>query len=156
METETLVIGTLITLLCIIPFILAIKKNSKNKNFISQSLKILAETKNKMLSEIDTCRDIGISISSDNQYLFFIRLNESSAQTEIIEMSKFSKCEINQVKSNKSSELTIFQKIELKLIPKSTKENHISLLLYETMEYTQLNGELQLAEKWNKRINSLL
>ena len=155
MDLSTLFIGLISTLTFVLPFTL-IYLNSKKRNAKAfYQLNKLAEQHNCQMQEKEIFAGLSFGIDTQKKVLFFVDSNENREQSKVLELENFAKCQINRVVKEfivNNEKQSIITKIELLFTGKAgTKDEHIEIFDYE--KKSQIFGELQLADRWNLRIN---
>jgi hypothetical protein len=132
-------------------------KKNKKKQFV-QTLTDLAEKNNCKISEHDLWNNSLIGIDTSANQLFFIRKNGENAISNVIDLQGIQKCRVinsSRVVTNKDSNHTVTDKIELALTSPDAKISDTILEIYNTnRDNLFLNGELPLAEKWAAIVNT--
>jgi len=153
--------GTIIVLVILIIIVLAVvilNSNKKNtKKLFVQTLSDLAEKSNCKISEYDLWNNTLIGIDKNAHKLFFIRKTDDNSISNEIDLSGIQKCRFNnssRVVTNKESNHTVIDKLELALTSPDPKIADTVLEFYNTnRDNLFLNGEQQLTEKWAAIVN---
>lgn len=132
MDSGTLVIGAIMIAICILPFILINNSIKKQKKQLLQALLALSDQKNCKMTQYELGSNLAIGIDENADLLFFFKRLKDK--------------EISQ-------HVNLKDKLELCISPKTKSRPDIFLEFYNSEENLQLNGELQLIEKWAKIIN---
>lgn len=145
--------------LCIIPFILMIRSNIERENKLLQSLQTISSINNCKITLHEISGDLAIGLAEhDNAIVFFKQGKEKETQ-RFISLAPFRSCKINnQGRTIKSSDdnYRITEKLELLFEPQEKNGTPIALEFYSRNDSFQLNGELQLIEKWEALINTYM
>lgn len=158
MELGTTIIGCLVLLLCIIPFIvIGYKRRLESKNKL-QELMSYAAKYNSSIQNYELWGNSSIGIDETSHQVFFISLERGSKIFQRIELSHIENCAIN----NNSSSITannknyrIVEKITLCFSPKDKKlEKQYINIYHAELHQLPIAGELNIAEKWNALINA--
>lgn len=159
MDLPNLIIGLVVLLLCAAPFILMNRHSKNKKQKLIQTLNQLAASSGNSITEFDVFNDAIIGIDQNNKTLFFVKKLEELNVEEKISLKDYQKSEVKKKMSNHhgpSSNMQIIKKIHLHFQPKSSENREVNLEFYDENTQFQLNGELQLAEKWVVKCNQFI
>lgn len=158
MDLSTALIGIISVLAFAIPIAVIYINNKKREMKSFQKLHDLAARRNCAIQDKEIFVGMSIGLDKNNTALLFINSNENQEVSQFINLNNFSKCHVNRsvqefnVNNDKQSQIT---KIELHFLGKTgVKDEKIEIFDYE--KKSQLFGELQFAERWCSRINSIL
>lgn len=158
MSLKTELIGIILILLTIFPILFIIKSKRKKEKEFLQTLFDLANLKKFKIEDHEMWKNAVIGIDKMNHQLFFIRTVHGLNIKKIINLSDTFLCKL--VTSNKTQSIVnayqnSIQKIELVFMQKKNNEAFDTLEIYNSdFDNLTLSGELQIAEKWTKIINS--
>ncbi len=155
MDTSTLIIASVIIVLCALPVFLL---NQSHRNRIrkgKKTLSKLATAANTTIGEYHIEQCFNIAIDTQKKQLFFTRLN----QEYTIAFKDIKKCTIllqdHQV-GQKGNTYTVVDRIALALQPQQGTAG-IELDFYNVeCDKRAVADEQRLAEQWQKRINACL
>ena len=88
-----------------------------------------------------------------NKIIFF-KKKEGASVSQFVNLSEIQDCKAikrTNATTFKNEDVTLFEKIELKFIPINKNKGEISFELYGP-ENRQVNGELQMADRWSAQI----
>lgn len=162
MEIGTTIIGLVSVALCVVPLIIIGKsKRNKEKGFLT-SLQGIASAHNCKIATHDFGIDFSIGLADNNQFVFFYKKLKENEIKECIPFSSIASCKVfsgtHQVKTKEGNE-TRLDKLELIFQPKDRSFSSTSFEFFNVQNFTQPNGEIQLARKWEtivkERLNSL-
>ena len=158
METGMIVTTTILIALCASPFFLIGYSTKKRENQLKKELKSIIAPLNGAISEFDIINDFIIGLDSTSHKIYFYKKAESDPFFQEINLNNVRSCEIekstNRIKKGKSFSNEI-QNIAL-LFTLKNKDSLDRIELYDYNKSTQINGEIALADKWNKKINFFL
>ncbi|WP_130733680.1 hypothetical protein [Flavobacterium sp. J27] len=143
------IIGILIFIIIFIPILLINNKLNKKRKRLIDALNQFAAQENKRVTEFDTWTDNSIiGISTDKEYLFFIR-NKNDYHTKIkIPVNQIKNSYTNQQKNNSKS----IAFLELIFEMQHQNEN-IRLEFFKADKKDAIMGEeLRIAKKWIAKI----
>jgi hypothetical protein len=157
MDLPNLIIGFVVLLLCAAPFILMNRHSKNKKQKLIQSINQLAASSGSSITTFDVLNDAIIGIDQNKRELFFVKNLEELVVEEKIILKNYQPIQVKKKTANhkgNSFNNQFIKKIYLHLEPKSTAIKEVNLELYDEETQFQLNGELQLAEKWEKLCNA--
>ncbi len=158
MDLGNIILGAIILAICIGPLVIMYYKSVNANNKMLQSLKDIAQEHNCNISKHEFCNNFAIGLDEDNNYAFFSKQKEEEPISQFVDLSEIQDCKpIKRTSFTKIKDenITFFEKIELKFVPKNKNKAEITFELY-TPENRQLNGELQLVDRWSEHINEHL
>jgi len=152
-----LIIGLVLILIIILTVAYLNSGKNKNKEQFIQTLFDTAEKSNSKISDNDLWNNTLIGIDKNANKLFFIRKSEDNPISNEIDLSGIQKCRVinsSRIITNKESNRTVIDKLELALTSSDPKITDTILEFYNTnRDNLFLNGELQLTEKWVAIVN---
>lgn len=152
MNLATSIVTLVLITICISPFIIMGIKKVKNKKQKRQYLNQLANENNLKIGQNDVFGHFSIGMDSNNEQLFFYRnQNEHDNMAIAIKFSDIKSCFINKIGDKNS-----VKKIELCLHSNVKNQQDTNLIFFDNQTEFQLNGQLQLAEKWKNIIQRQL
>ncbi len=159
MNPYTVIAGAVLLAVCILPLFIIIRSRKKVENQMSKSLEKIANASNCQLSFKDLSGNFAIGIDDNKKFVFFFKNSKVAVIEESIELAKYKSCKvIKSSKTIKSGNGTYneIEKLELNFIPKIKDNEEINLEFFNAEGSFQLNGELQVIEKWSNLINKRL
>ena len=160
METNlgNTIIGILSVLICISPFLGMYLVKVRKQNRILRSLQESMLHLNVTIGEHEFCGDFLLGMDKNKKYvLFYKNVLNSDAIIKIVDLSTIFSCKVlketKTIKTTRES-MEYIESIELSFISRDKKETRLALFSEEIN--TQLNGELQCAEKWEQLITELI
>lgn len=153
MDLSNVLLWTVITLLCIVPFILLARNSKKNKQQFLKVLQEFAVQHHASIDQQDHWFKTAIGLDEKQGLLYFVRERQGTWSKQWVKLAEVQKCTIQD-----SSRLVDGQKVV----------DRIELLLNTlngsvTLEFFNVNSgsltptiEFQLAEKWSKIVNAHL
>ncbi len=158
MDLGSTIIGAILIAICVVPVILMNRNNKKREKKALQSLISIATEHNCIISKHEICSDFVIGIDEIKNYVFFFKQKKEEAISQFVDLAeiKISKAvKSTRAAKSKNENITITEKVKLSFIPKNKGKAETQFELYD-QENVQLNGELQLADKWSQQINDRL
>ncbi len=159
MEIGNIIIGVVLTSVCIIPFVL-IKQNRKRKE--KKLLKILhgmAAEQQCYIDHHEVLGEMAIGMDSERRFVFFFKANDNTLQTHFINLAEIRTCRAGNASkavSSKDSHFSVIDKVQLFFTPVVKNKTELVWTFYDAEESTQLFGELEMVEKWEKLINNVI
>lgn len=153
MDLGTVVTAAIMLAVCVLPFVLMNRKKQKRMKHLKQTFNDFAKENNQSIGEFDICGEIMIGLDATASTLLFIKENNISDLRVNVEIKNIAHISIEKINFEESSN---FVKIALSIQLKGNNSKLIELILFDTTNRMQLDGELQLAEKWHKKIQEML
>ncbi|GAF03926.1 hypothetical protein [Saccharicrinis fermentans] len=143
-----LLIGAIIAIIIIFYRV----KESKKKKKVKEDLNGLAKDHGCTITYYDFWNHAKLGFDNKAGVLFFVRTIHEQEHSSVIKLSEISKCEmmrsVRSLSAGKNSP-DVIDKIGLIFIANDKKKSDVTLEFYNTQyDSLNLNGELQLAEKW--------
>lgn len=158
MDLGSTIVGTIILVICIVPFVIMHYNSVKKENKMLQSLNEIAQQHNCNISQHEFCGDFVIGLDENKNFVFFFKQKKEKAISQFVDLSEIQTCKA--VKStrtikSKDGDVRIPERVVLSYIPTNKGKAETRFELYDE-ENVQLIGELQLVDKWSKQINDCL
>lgn len=148
----TTLIGLMMIAFIALPFILSGKARKNREQKIKNSLFDLAKISNSNIDQFDLWSGSGIGINYNSKLIYFIRLVSDINESFTINLTDYKNCKLIKT-SNKEGDL---EEISIVLVPKQLQKETKTLPFFYSELNPQLNGEIQISEKWSKTINEIL
>ena len=159
MDWGTAIIGLIMILICIVPFVIMHYNRVKKENKMLHSLKENAQQQNCKISQHEFCGDYVMGIDESRNFVFFFKQKKEEAISKFVDLSEVHICQAvkktRNVKIDKENH-SIIERVDLSFILTNKNKGEIKFELYDEEINTQLSGELQFVEKWAKQINDRL
>lgn len=156
MDFDSLILGVAFILICASPFVLIYFNGKKTEKRTLQLLSRFATQNNSKLSQSESCGDFAIGLDETLKRLLFVKKNSDNDVSVCIDLNQMEACIPNTTRIPSKNTTPTITYVGLGLVPQGNKGKETTLIFYDERINTQLTGELQLAEKWSKNINSLL
>jgi hypothetical protein len=157
MDLGTIIIGTIMIAICLMPFVLMSRSRKNKEKAISRNLEKAALENGGRISAYDINLTIGIGMDDVNRVVYFSRLIGGRETIQQVSLSDVQSCKvIIKSKVNAVYGGTIIEKLTLAFSLKETKKGGFVYEFFDAIENIQLNGELQLIEKWQQKITTHL
>ena len=149
MDQSSLIIGIVLLIVCVLPFILFSLNNTKKRKNRIQNLIQKAKENNATIQEKDDWNQSIIGIDKTNKLLFFSKKSEEFDKFISINISELQKCQIERTENNQK----VLEKLELEL-SFATKPT-IVLEFFNKDETRLLVNEIELIQKWQKLLSKI-
>lgn len=161
MDTGTLVVGVILILLFISPFVIFGSRGKKNKEKdLLKSLDDLASRNNCTIKERECWNNSAIGMDAGNKMLFYFYKSETQTFDRVVKLSEIQSCRVDIARHKtgvKGEEQQVIDNISIILEFKEKKRVGARLTFYDSeTDRLQLNDELQLAEVWSKKISEII
>ncbi len=159
MNLITDLVGAILAVICILPFVLMIRNSKKLEKQLLESLSGIAAQQNSTITQHELCGNIAIGLDENTHTFFFFKRGKNTQTAQHIDLGKFQNCTV--VNTRRSFKVagrndSVIEKLELSFLPIVKNKSPLKLEFYNSDESRQLNGELQLVEKWSKILNGKL
>ncbi|MCK0160359.1 hypothetical protein [Allomuricauda sp. F6463D] len=158
MELGTIIIGLLIIALCALPFIFMARGRKRKQKELLDNLKNIAESNNTDIGTFDFGPGFVIGLSSAKNYVLFYKKKKEQHIEMCIPINTLRKCEVKEAKQSVAAQKgkeEIINKLEL-VCYSNASSNSNSFEFYNADDFLQLNGELQLAKKWENMVKEAM
>lgn len=150
MDLGSIIIGILSISVIIIPISIMNINRKKRKEKTLENLKNIAVKNNCSISNYEFCGNFIIGIDDVKSYVFFYKKNNEAEAVKInINLSKMADCKLINIGRNVGNS-KIIDKAGIRFIPVSKNEPPFDIEFYNSDESMHMNGELQIAEKWQQ------
>ncbi len=149
MDATSLTIGIILMLVCILPFIIFNRINSKKRKKRIENLNQIAKENNATIQEKDDWNQSIIGIDKTNKLLFFSKKSEEFDKFISINISELLKCRIERTE-NKDN---VLEKLELELTFASKPT--VVLEFFNKNETRLILNEIEIIQKWQTLLNKI-
>lgn len=153
MDLGTGLTALIMLAVCVLPFIVMNQKKQKRIKHLKQTFTDFAKETNHTIGEYDICGGIVIGLDSTSSTLYFVKENATTNVKINLEIKNISSVSTDKTHLNETS---AFDKIALTFSLKDNASKLTQFVLFDSDDRLQLDGELQLAEKWQKTIQSMI
>ncbi len=158
MDFRSTVVGAIIIAICLVPFILMRRASNKKRKQMFFSLDKIANEHQRQISQHEMCGDFILGSDQDTDFVFFYREKSNGSSSQSVDLSKIKSCQASKgtrtIKS-KAGNSSIIERVDLSFLPKDKHKPEVKFELFSVGDI-QLNGELELADKWSAKINHRL
>lgn len=157
MDKGTAIIGIIILLLCIVPFVIMHYNTKKRKQKILAVLKKAALKDHHIIDQHDVWSHSAIGLCTDLQYLYGIRIFGEQVNVFVADLSLYNKCTVHTEKRTQDidgEKYSFPEKISLHF---SNSNSSVSFEIYNTeVDSLTITDEINLAEKWKHIANDCI
>ena len=158
MELGTAIVGIIVALLCIVPFVIINRQKKKREGELIQALFSLAAEENCKIKEYDVWNHSSIGIDDNNRFLLYTRKLKDNFETQIIDLMEIQKSSVSNIKRSVKTDDSLYEIIErVELVFSLQYKNRAEVVLeFYNANYDKptITVELELVNKWSKLINS--
>lgn len=152
MDITSTIIGISLFLLFVIPIVLLNRRGKKTVQLFKKKLFSQAEKESCTINEFEIWNNAAIGIDTESSKIFFLKKVAYKDENEKIDLKEVSSCQLintNQNFNTKDGQQTIVEKLELVFSFKEQQKDQKSFVLYDRdLDNINLNGEVQIAQKW--------
>ncbi|MBP9150879.1 MAG: hypothetical protein KBF73_01210 [Flavobacteriales bacterium] len=157
MSIEMLVLGTLLTAICIVPFgLMAIGRRKKREQLL-QLIENLRQAEGNTFTNVEYCADILLATDEQKKYLFFAKITKDGVQTsKCVDLGQVTRCEgfkQSHVVKNENGSYPVIDRLELRFFGAKNDQQLIKLELYNADESFKVDSELELMNRWEETVN---
>jgi hypothetical protein len=156
-DLGTAIIGIISIAICLIPFIAMSIKRKKKEKMLLDTLNQIAINHNCTIQKKEICNNFAIGLDLQNKHVFYNKFNAENTLNLHVVLTQVKQIEIDKKSREYTSNMQTNQIIEqINLIFWLKTGGKIQFPLYEDKTDFQLNGEIQLANRWVQVMNSLI
>ena len=158
MDTGFAVMGIILLLLCVLPFIIIRKNRQKRDKKYKETISSLARESNNQIDLYDGWKSTIIGLDSLNRKLFFLRKVGDKDVHIVVDLADIHGSKVLNTRwSLKGESNGMTQKLELGLTPREKSKPIIRLEFFNAdCDGLTMMDELLIAEKWSALINSTI
>jgi len=159
MDWGTAIVGLIMILICIVPFVIMYYNRVKKENKMLQSLNEIAQQHNCKIAQHEFCGDYVMGIDENRNFVFFFKQKKEEAISQFVDLSEVQICQVVKKTRNVKNDigsLGFIERVELSFTPTNKTKGEKRFELYDKEINMQLSGELQFVDKWTKQINDRL
>ena len=152
MDSETTIIGIILVLICIIPFVIINKKKATKRR---NKLKILTDSVQKMngiMYKNEFWNHYGIGLDKTNKMLYFSTQTDDENSYQVFNLKSIATCSV--IKKEDNSKSITGLGLQLNFNDKNKPDAYLSF--YERDQNVVLVNELDLIQRWSTTINEQL
>lgn len=155
MSLTTILTIVALILVCVLPFVIMNIRNKKSEKKFLQVLLDHASKNGITISQHDILGNQAISLSERDDVVLYLKRRNNNDQILQVDLAQIDRCYINKpTRSSVDGNYSTTDRIELRFMSRDKGKPETVFELYN-LEYDSLsmNGELQLADKWQAIIN---
>jgi len=159
MDLGSTIIGAILLVICIVPFVIMHYNRKKKENKMLQTLNENAQQYKCKISKYEFCGDFVFGIDESRNFIFFFKQEKEKAISQFVDLTEIKACQVVKKTTNVKNDignLSVIDRVELSFIPKTKSKGDTRFELYNEEINVQLRGELQFVDKWSKQINNHL
>lgn len=159
MDTGSTLIGTVLIILIVVPFIIISYSKKRKKASLFRSLNAYAQQSNCQIGEHEFCGDFLLALDESKNFVFFLKYDKDDKTYQKADLSTIEKCKTikrNHTASLKNRTDVLTEHIDLVFLPSKKNQAAISFELYDAEKNPQLGDEIYCADKWEKLLNKRL
>lgn len=157
MDIGTTLVGLIVVLLFVLPIILIAKSANGGEKQLIDELNKIAAVQHSKIAHFDVLKNAVIGMDNEKYQLFFVKKKQGEIQNSTIDLKEIKKCQVvSSSKGTKSKSGTYkeIEKIGLQFTYLIPTRSINTFEFYDVhSDNGPLNGELQLANKWEKKIS---
>jgi len=158
MDSNSLIIGLILLAMCILPLYFFNLSRKRKQHRIMESLNNIAGSHNCRISHFDVCGELVIGWDEERKFVFYHRKSNDITSELYMDLAAVKGCKVihsTRTVKLKDGNQKITERVELNF-SQLNNGDEVKWEFFNEEFNTQLNGELQLAEKWSKMINNKL
>ncbi len=150
-----MLIGAVMIVLCLLPFILMANNRRKKKNEFQQMLLSTAKSSGGSISKSEFVGHFMIGVDEISRQLFYVLKKDKEFECKAVDLKNTSKCTFVKTTSENplDKESPIINSVLLEFSIKGDHKSSVYLEFYNINNNKSLSGELQVAQRWEKTLN---
>ncbi|MFA5298417.1 MAG: hypothetical protein WC389_09460 [Lutibacter sp.] len=159
MNLGTFIVGVIAVGICVLPFVLMVGGRKKKEKKLLLSVSAIAKEHNCKISQYEFCDEFVIGLDEIANFLFFFRNSNIKEMSEQINLAEIKTCKMKRTghyDNNREGGNSTIEKLELQLSYIDKNKTDLLLPFFNEEEDVQMNGEIQVIEKWNEIVNKRL
>jgi hypothetical protein len=155
MDLGSGLIGGLAIALIALPFLWIKRIQNKNKANMFDKLNAMAHQHQTSIEKFDLTGDFIIGTDPKHEHIFFFKKGNKEEVIQHVELKEIENCKVVKKDILKGSYKTV-DRLDLSFIPKDKSKLETLFEIFNLEKNMQLNGELQVIDRWKVDINSWL
>ncbi len=157
MDLSSSIIGAILLAVCVLPLVLLGRKSGKKEKVLLRMLQAEAQQEGCIVNTYEFSGDCVIGLDETANQLFFAKKTDKEESSKSVKLNEIQNCRLittGELAKNTDSSQRTMETLGLafRSVKKETPE--FTLEFFNTQDSIQLNGELQLAEKWVRIVNT--
>ncbi|MEZ4948488.1 MAG: hypothetical protein R2784_03720 [Saprospiraceae bacterium] len=155
MDLGSGLIGGLAIVLIALPFLLIRRNQNKNKAKMYDILNALAQQHETIIEKFDLAGNFIIGTDPKHEFVFFFKKGKDEEVIHQVDLKEIENCKVVKKDLLKGNYKTV-ERLELVFVPKDKSQLETYFEIFNIEQNMQLNGELQVVDRWKVEINSWL
>lgn len=159
MDTGSIIIGVVITVICVSPIIIMNYFRVKKQNKKLNSLKEFGKQHGFQIDQHEFCSDFVIGIDKTKDIALYHKRHKEEFSNQFVDLSEIRICKVDKkarIVGSGDESVSVIEQIDLCFIPTNKSTSETRFELFNEAINIQLGDELQFAEKWSRQINNML
>lgn len=149
------VVSVILVAVCASPIIYFIVSRKNQEKKIITSIKKLAAQNQETISAYETCGQLIVGVNNNSATLYYAKQLDDRFLIEKLSLKQVAGAVV-ETKYKNDSPSKLIEHLGIRFLPKNGQVADLYWNFYNIKDNFQLNGELQLAESWVKRINQMV
>ncbi len=158
-DMGTAITGIVFLALFALPFVLDRRSRDNKKKRALLSLQQLAEQHQCRIDHHELSGAVALGLDERKNAIFYLRQEKEGHSSQYAHLAEMRSCNlVNSMRSTKQGGAVIAptDRVQLNLQPRDSSKAEVQLEIFDAGSGLQLNGELQVAERWSKLIHERL
>jgi len=159
MDLGSALTGTILLIVCIVPFVIISYNSKKKQKIMLLSLKKIAQQHNCQINKHEFCGNFVIGIDHAKNFIFFSKRANDNMVEQYVDLAEVRSCRVvntSRTMKSQNGNCQVIEKLELVFFPVLKNKIETTLEFYNDEVNMQLAGELQCIENWSKIVNNRL
>ncbi|MBD1263047.1 hypothetical protein HZY62_20820 [Maribacter polysiphoniae] len=157
LDLGSVIVGAIILIVCILPFILIGRSRKKREKHFLQSLSNIANQHNCQINQHEIFGTFAIGMDKVHNAVFFCRQFKDEMIEQYVDLTKIKNCKVintGRTLKSKDGQKKVTDKLELGFSPSVKDKPEVKWEFFNADINFQPNGELLSMENWSKTINN--
>lgn len=158
-DMGTVITGIIFLALFALPFVLDRRSRARKKKLALLALQQLALQHQCRIDHHELCGTVALGLDKGKNAIFYLRQEKEGQTTLFAHLAEMRNCTLVGAASRTKqagSAIATTDRVQLTLLPKDASKAELRLEIFDAGSGLQLNGELQVAERWLKLIQDRL
>lgn len=149
------VIGAILVAICASPIIYFIASRKNQEKKLINALKTFATQHHETIGNYEICGQFIVGVNDHLSTLYFAKQHENKLVVEKLLLKEVAGAVV-ETKYRTDKHSKSIEHLGIRFLPKRGQVSEFYWDFYNIQNNFQLNGELQLADSWVKRINQII
>lgn len=152
------IIGILMLSAFVVPVIIIMQKQKREKNKLEKLLKEVESENNIRIDRHETWRNKVIGVDTTSGRAVMIHKEDSGNQITVVDLHLFSRCEMvkTMTASEIDSSLQAVKSVKIRFASRDKSKRDQHFVLFEEEIDLDLGSELRIANSWVEQFNNLI